>query len=259
MSYSNIAIVIPCFNEEHSITSVLKDLAALGINNIIAIDDYSTDNTLAILHEAQNKYNNLTVLHNTQNRGAGFSIMKGLRYAKNNTTAKYVITMDADGQHIIEDIEKIIQATIQNKHDIIYGVRNFHTNIPLTKKISNFLARLTLIILYQNTIQDPYCGLRAFNRQFIDKLKFRNRFEWCVDCAQAIRHCHTKALSVPIKAHYTEYSQNKQSNSLNLKTGSMLFLKLVKDRIYELTAKTQKTQPKYEAETKGTATIAQIS
>ena len=99
-----ISIVIPAYNEEGGIRATLEAVRAAtppGVEEIIVVDDGSSDRTAAIASEA-----GVRVVRHPNNRGYGASLKTGIREA----TGDFVLTMDADGQHRMEDVIALCQA-----------------------------------------------------------------------------------------------------------------------------------------------------
>ena len=104
-----ISIVLPAYNEEQSISSVLDDLLALRKDDeIIVVDDGSTDNTYAVA-----KASGVRVIRHPYNKGYGAALKTGLREAQ----ADVVVFLDADGQHSPADIERIVEPIGQYSYE----------------------------------------------------------------------------------------------------------------------------------------------
>ncbi len=222
-------IVIPCFNEEKTIASTIEDFLSISPSLIIVVDDCSTDKSVKILK----KYP-VTVLHNNKNSGAGYSLNKGLQYSSKLNNSDYTITADADGQHKSDDIYKLVKA-IENENipsDVVYGIRLLKLRTtPIIKFFTNFMVQIVMFCLYGSTIKDPYCGLRAYKNDFIERLTFRDGFDWPIDLLLKLKEKNTRANGVYIEAHYTEYSLKKGQN---IKSGIKLLMRIIRNRILEL-------------------------
>ena len=140
---SKISLIVPVFNEIEEIENFFIDLEKCNfnlINEILFINDCSTDNSKDILEENIEKFKksyhdvNLILIDNIKNRGYGFSIKKGVNKSKNDIIA----IIDLDGTYKIEDLNKIsYQFTdIQKlKYDLIIGERKIDTSNTSRLKI----------------------------------------------------------------------------------------------------------------------------
>ena len=170
---SKISLIIPVFNEAAEINSFFNELKYCDfnkINEIIFVDDYSTDNSTDLLKKniVQFKENNFEVdiflLNNLKNRGYGFSIKKGVSKSSNETIA----IIDLDRTYKIEDLNTISKMFIDDyslKYDLIAGQRNINSRNTsqlkiLGKKIINLIANFC----FNEKIVDYNSGLRIFNK-----------------------------------------------------------------------------------------------
>lgn len=135
-----LSIVIPCYNEEKVIQEtyrrVKKILDSMQFNNeIIFINDGSTDATLLILEEIAKKDKNVKVISLSRNFGHQSAVTAGLEFAKGD----YIAILDADLQDPPEEIPKMIQVAIQENANVVYGVRKERKGETLFKKFTAFL------------------------------------------------------------------------------------------------------------------------
>jgi len=149
-SGKKITVVIPCYNEGATIGDVVRN-ALTHVNEVIVVDDTSKDNSGESARAA-----GAHVIRNDVNRGYDGSIQKGFEEAIRRG-ADIILTMDADGQHRIEDIEPIVRPILAGEADVTIGQR------PR-------LARLgeTVFAMYTRAkfgIRDPLCGLKAYQRE----------------------------------------------------------------------------------------------
>lgn len=100
---SDTLILIPTYNNAGTLGDVVRRSQATGLP-VMVVDDGSTDNTAALLKEMPE----VTVLRHMENRGKGMALKSGFIQAK-ELGYRYVITLDADGQHFPEDVHKLLQ------------------------------------------------------------------------------------------------------------------------------------------------------
>jgi glycosyltransferase involved in cell wall biosynthesis len=159
-----ISIVIPAHNEEGAIGDVLARLAAEpppGVFEIIVVDDGSTDATGEIAARAGAR-----VLRHPHNRGYGAALKTGIRAA----TGDFVLTMDADGQHRLEDVRNLCEATGRaHAADCFIGHRTALVHSPLWRMPGKWMLTRMARILTQRKIPDLNSGLRAVRREVLLK------------------------------------------------------------------------------------------
>tara|TARA_A100001015_G_scaffold164747_1_gene183178 strand:+ start:1656 stop:2072 length:417 start_codon:yes stop_codon:yes gene_type:complete len=126
-----LAVVIPCYNESRTIGVVLKKLKLLDfVDEIILVDDNSTDNSLTIAKDL--KIENLTIIENNNNFGKGYCLIKGFEQAN----SEYAIILDADTEYDPYEIKNFKLAVEKNnKIDLVIGTR-FQSIYP--RKIGYF-------------------------------------------------------------------------------------------------------------------------
>ena len=155
-----LTIIIPSFNEAENLESLLSSLKQFVTSKeyeVILVNDASTDDSLTIL-EQKNKGNWFRLISNKVNRGYGGSIKEGIKVAK----GEYVITIDADGQHNIDDIEKLYNYILENNADMIIGSRD-DSSSSLIRQIGKSAIRKIVKILMPITIHDINSGMKLYN------------------------------------------------------------------------------------------------
>jgi glycosyltransferase involved in cell wall biosynthesis len=118
---SSLTIVIPAFNESEGISINLPgvlEFCKVHHWKLIIVNDGSTDNTTEILQKFENQPR-LTVIHHKINRGYGGALKTGLMAVDTD----YAVTIDADGQHQLSDIEKLLDLMMEKDADMIVGCR----------------------------------------------------------------------------------------------------------------------------------------
>lgn len=158
---SKIGIVIPCFDEEKTISKVIRDFKAqLPEADIVIVDNNSTDGTVAFA-----KKENVKVLfENKQGKG------NVLRKAFNELDYDIYVVVDADDTYPAEEVHKLIQAVEEEKVDMVVGTRldNFkkESKVFLHNIGNAFFVRL-INFVFHSKIKDVFSGYRAFSREFV--------------------------------------------------------------------------------------------
>lgn len=206
---SDYYIVIPAFNESKVIAKVISDVKKEGFKNIIVVDDCSKDNTSKVA-----KKSGATVARHEVNRGAGAATKTGFDLAK-SLSAKFVVTIDADGQHDPKDITRLLPAS--EKYDVIIGSRMINPKgMPFTRKLFNRVGSLITFILYGIYVRDSQTGFKIFNKKALDKIEINfDRYEFCSEVLHEISRNKLTYKEIPIKVIYTEYSLSKGQNFSN--------------------------------------------
>jgi len=161
----NIVIGIPAYNEEKNIASIIVKLKKIA-NTIIICDDGSTDATAEIAKEL-----GAIVISHSKNQGYGAAIKTIFLEAKNKQV-DVLITFDADGQHQIKDISKVLEPINLGNADVVIGSRflDDKTKIPTYRKIGvKLITQLTNITTGSN-ITDSQSGFRAYSKLALEKI-----------------------------------------------------------------------------------------
>lgn len=216
-------ILIPAYNEEKVIASVIKDLQTHGYEHILIVNDGSRDNTARIAEQS-----GAEVLTHIINRGQGAALRTGLEYLRDTKQADIVVTFDADGQHRPEDITKLIQPIKNNQADIVLGSRFLCQNtIPLFRRIILKAGILFTNIISHVHLTDTHNGLRALNQTALQKIEIVHRgMEHASDIIDEISAKKLRYREIPVTILYTDYSIMKGQRSGNfIKMGCKIILK----------------------------------
>lgn len=144
---TRIIAVVPAYNEEHTIGKVVSELLTVS-DVVVVVDDASIDKTASVA-----EFLGAKVLRNAVNLGYDRSIERGFKEAKKQG-ASIVVTCDADGQHRIEDVRRVIELVTSGKADIGVGIRGRPGGVG--ERAFMFYTKWRFGIL------DPLCGLKAY-------------------------------------------------------------------------------------------------
>ncbi|WP_294504260.1 glycosyltransferase family 2 protein [uncultured Victivallis sp.] len=155
---ADVTIIVPAYNESGAIRQVAESLRENFPGcRIIIVDDGSSDDTGAIIDSTPG----ITAIHHQQNRGYGAALKTGIRAAE----TEYVLMCDADGQHRIEDIRKVMEAA--DDYDMVVGIRGEGSAAPLSRRPGKFILRHFANWLAGEKLPDFNSGLRIFRRKVI--------------------------------------------------------------------------------------------
>ena len=161
-----ITVGIPAYNEEKNIAKIISQLKDIT-SSIIVCDDHSTDNTNKIA-----KSLGVDVVTHSKNMGYGSAIKSIFAKAK-EIDSDVLVTMDADGQHRIEDLKKILEPILSGTVDVCIGSRFLGKNVenvPSYRKVGiKVLTKLTNVSL-KEAITDSQSGFRAYAKKAISEI-----------------------------------------------------------------------------------------
>lgn len=160
-----ISIIIPVYNEEKTISKILKDLPKNNDIEIIVIDDHSKDNSVKEI-EIVKKEQDITLLRHKKNQGYGRAILMGIKNSKGNI----IVTMDSDGQHRPEDIYSLVKPILERNADFTIGSRylgSYYYNLPLSTRLGEVIIEKLIQIFYGQKIKNNQNGFRAFDRRML--------------------------------------------------------------------------------------------
>ena len=161
----NIWIIIPAYNPNYKLVELIENLYKYN-KNILVINDGSSKESNKYFEKIKEK---CIILNSSENKGKGNALKKGFKYiVENEKSFIGVVTVDADGQHQIEDIIKIENEIKDNPKKIILGYRDFDKeNVPFLNKISNKMMCFLNKKIYGYNIKDTQTGLRGIPRSYL--------------------------------------------------------------------------------------------
>jgi glycosyltransferase involved in cell wall biosynthesis len=216
---SRIAAVIPAYQEEKYVSEVARRARA-QLQNVLVVDDGSTDATSDRARSA-----GVDVVVHPQNRGKGESIKTGLHYWLQRGS-EYVVLLDADGQHLPEEISRFVEAAASdNQAKIFVGSRmNDTSTMPFVRRIVNRYMSGKISRACGQQIPDTQCGFRMLHRDIIPEvLSGASRFEYETEMLIIASRKGHRVASVPITTVYSD-----EVSSINPVRDSLRFFKLMR-------------------------------
>ena len=171
-----ISVIIPVFNEKHTILKLLDLVQSVDIEKeIIIIDDNSTDGSREIIKLL--KDNNIKVILEKSNSGKGNAIQKGI----NKAIGDIIIIQDADLEYSPSEYPKLIQPILDGHADVVYGSRfkgsSAHRVLYFWHYVGNKLLTILSNMLTNINLTDIETCYKVFRREIIQNIKLKeNRF-----------------------------------------------------------------------------------
>ncbi len=220
-----VSVIIPIYNEEATIATVLHELCAVpAVAQIIVVDDGSTDNSAKIIKKNSDKK---IQFFQKSNGGKGSAIQLGLEHA----TEKFVLIQDADLEYHPSDIEKLL-APIQKRPDVevVYGSRFLgpHANLLFWHMLGNHFLNFFVNILFDTTLSDLETCYKLLPTKLMNDLHLSsNGFEIEVEITCKLLKHKKRIYEVPISYFGRDFAAGKK---ITWKDGIKAIISILKYR-----------------------------
>lgn len=164
---SDLTIIVPVYNEDQILALTGKEIIEYCVKKnwaVIFINDGSQDRSSSVLNELSTQPY-VTILNHKVNRGYGGAIKSGIRYTKTS----YLVTIDADGQHNLEDIDKLFDLAIQKNADLVVGNRGNSSDANTYRALGKQIIRTFARTLMPLPIQDLNSGFKLYRTELAKK------------------------------------------------------------------------------------------
>lgn len=217
----SIWIILPAYNEGRQIAATLTSLQNKGYDNIIVVDDGSSDHTFEAARAM-----GVHVVQHSINLGAGAATSTGIEVALRNH-ADVIVTFDADGQHAPEDIFDVVKPILCGEADAVFGCRDYDKEMPKLRRYANIAGNILTWAISGLYVSDSQSGMKAFSRRAAAEIHISaSGYEFCSEIFREIHYKQIRWKEVPIQAIYTDYSKSKgQSFARGIATASKLVVR----------------------------------
>lgn len=200
INYDAIWCVVPVYNNGKTVKSIATKCRQY-LKKVLVVDDGSTDADLFGLF----RDTDIKVIRHERNLGKGKAIMTAAKFVEENG-GLYMITIDADGQHYPEDLQKFIPLISGDDQSIIIGCRNFETeNVPASSRFGRKFANFWLLVETGISIEDCQSGFRAYPVRCFSMIHMNgSHYDFEAEILAKGVWAGFKLKTVPIKVWYPE-------------------------------------------------------
>ena len=212
MNIQKISVVIPAYKPDEKLIYTVNGIIEAGFSDIIVVDDGSGAPHETVFEKVK-AFKECTLLRHKVNRGKGAALKTAFTYfADNRKDMLGVVTADADGQHLPEDIKAVSVAMLE-RGDIILGVRDFSSpDVPARSKSGNRITSVVFRLFFGMRISDTQTGLRAIPTEYLSDIALAkgDRYEFETNMLFLINKRGIPMSEVQISTVYIE--ENKSSH-----------------------------------------------
>lgn len=211
----SVIVLIPAYCPDEKMITLI-DRISEKFESVLVVNDGSGESYDALFQQAEEK---AVVLSHEVNRGKGCALRTGFSYVQEHyQDAVGVVTIDADGQHTPEDVEKCCEAFLKEPDKVIMGCRNFKedTKIPARSRFGNRLTSKMMRFFCDITLSDTQTGLRVLPFSVLSEmLKVKgDRYEYEMNSIFRLKELHVEWTEVPIEVIYIDDNESSHFNPI---------------------------------------------
>lgn len=205
-----ISVIVPVYNEKATIREILRRVQVMQLaEEIIVVDDGSTDGTREILQELDHQGAVRVVFHE-KNQGKGAAVRTGIQ----QTQGDVLIIQDADLEYDPREYPNLLCPLEEGIADVVYGSRFLgaaRRPILFWNMVANKILTLMTNILYNNILTDMETGYKVFRRQVVEGMTIHaRRFDFEPEFTAKILKRKARIYEVPITFNPRDYAEGKK-------------------------------------------------
>jgi glycosyltransferase involved in cell wall biosynthesis len=207
----SLSVVIPVFNESATIREIVGRVVEVGLaDEIIIVDDGSTDGTRPILTELEASIPQLQLILHEKNQGKGAAVRSGIAQAQGDL----VLIQDADLEYDPKDYPKLLEPIEDGKADVVFGSRFLgapRRSTMFWHMVANKMLTFMTNVLYNSILSDMETGYKLFRRDILSEVPLHSRrFEFEPEVTAKLLKRRVRIFEVPISFNPREYEEGKK-------------------------------------------------
>jgi len=211
-----LVVIIPAFNEEDSISSVIhsvrKSVGMTMATEIVVVDDASTDSTSSRAKNAGADY----VVRHSNRSGVGQAVKTGITKAL-TVGADIIVNIDADGQFDAKEISLLTDPIMKGEADLVLGSRFMGDaiyQIPVFKRIGNIATSGIVSLIIGKRLFDTQCGFRALSKDTAQRVNLSGIFTYTQEMVLNSAFNGSKIKEIPVSVRYFQNRQSRVVSNL---------------------------------------------
>lgn len=213
MELTKIAIIIPAWQPDARLNSLVDALLQSEIGLIVILDDGS----VPPVRDGIAEQTRVRVLRHGTNLGKGRALKTAMNYVLVERPGLIgVVTADADGQHLAEDVLRVAATLAGSPAHSVLGVRGFADDVPLRSRLGNAVTRYVFWFLARRRVSDTQSGLRGFPTATIPELLplQGERYEYEMNVLAHLCRKNMPPIEIPIRTVYLEQNRSSHFNPI---------------------------------------------
>ncbi len=227
-SLEGVSVVIPAYKPDEKLLTLIDELTATGFSDIIVVDD-GGGRDFAHIFENVEKRACCTVLTHELNRGKGAALRTALTYVDEaRRDGRGLVTADADGQHLPEDIKACALKMIETGK-VILGSRDFSDpSVPRRSRVGNRITSIVFRLFFGMKVTDTQTGLRAIPYRYVKDVLLAKgeRYEYETNALLILKKRSIPFEEIKIETVYLD--ENKSSHFRAVRDSLRIYSMLLK-------------------------------